>query len=432
MAVKRSGVSGDAWHETFERYRILDKVAEQGFADITADEMRVFREPRLMSKIDHEQQLPEIFRENKLSILTLSRKAFRIGKFDIFQNLPEWQLPGKDVETLPFPANLETLDFNNITGEPGVINTAYATEMLHNFTEQELVLTVSGRMTSGDFDYSVDTFDAQPQQIHVSKAQIEIDAAYEGDKGFYIFEVKNHMSKDFNMRQLYYPFRTWQERIKKPTNTVFLTLSNDVFDLYQYQFENVKDFSSGNLVKHKRYMLSHSDPKAVDLVQEAKKSVGAKPRTKETFPQANDFARVVDLVSFLLESPRSVDDLTNNYAFDPRQSDYYYVAARDLGLATSVKGADNVEYRQATPLAAEIFAKGYKEKFQALAELLLGIDTVAQLYLNTMTTGSLPSSEEATQILANSPDSQGISGNTIERRAQTALSWTKWLQAIAS
>ena len=431
MAAKRSGVSGDAWHDTFERYQILDKVAEQGYADITADEMRVFREPRLMSKIDHQEQLPKIFSDNKLSILTLSRKAFRIGKFDIFENLPEWELPGKDVETLPFPTNLETLDFKNITGEPGVINTAYATEMLQRFTEQDLVLTVSGRMTSGDFNYTVNTFDSAPQAIQVSKAQIEIDAAYEGDKGFFIFEVKNHMSKDFNMRQLYYPFRTWQERIQKPTNTVFLTLSNDVFDLYQYQFENVTDFSSGSLIKHKRYMLSHTDPKESDLVAKAKKSIGAKPKTKETFPQANGFARVIDLVSFLLEAPRTVEDLTNNYAFDPRQSDYYYVAARYLGLATSAQGDGGVQYRQATPLAREIFSKGYKEKTQALAELLLGIDTVAQLYLQTVISGSLPNGEEATRIFAASSDSQGISGDTISRRAQVALSWVKWLRAIA-
>jgi hypothetical protein len=435
MAEKPESITNKAWNGAFEKYNILERVKNDGYADITADQMRVFREPRLMSKVDHSQNLPQAFKENKLSILTLSTSEFRIGHFDIFQSLPEWKLPGNEVETLPFPPNLETLDFTNLTGEPGVINTAYATEMLHTFCEQELVLTVSGRMRTSDFTYSVNTTQGEPQSIRVNRAQMEIDAAYEGDKNFFIFEVKNHMARDFNLRQLYYPYRTWQDRIKKKTNPVFLTFSNDVFDLYEYGFETITDFSSASLVKHKRYMLTHTQPKVEQLVESAKRGAAAKGKTTRssttTFPQADDFERIVDLVAYLLEAPRTTDDLTSNYDFDPRQSDYYFNAAKYLGLSTIQETEDGTAYLVATDEAAKIFAMPYQEKYSALADLVLGIQTVANLYLELLKTGSKPSPSHAEELFANSPDSRGLSGTTLRRRATTALSWANWAYQIS-
>jgi hypothetical protein len=385
-----------------------------------------------MSKVDHSFNLPEVFQKNKLSILTLSTSAFRIGHFDIFQPLPEWKLPGDEVQTLPFPSNLETLDFKNLTGEPGVINTAYATDMLEIFCEQEIVLTVSGRMRTSDFAYSVNTLKGNPQTIQVNRAQMEIDAAFEGDKNFFIFEVKNHLSTDFNMRQLYYPYRTWQDRIKKKTNPVFLTFSNDVFDLYEFGFDNIADFSSASLVKHKRYMLSHTSPKQESFVKFAKNGVGAKPKASITFPQADDFQRVVDLVSYLLEAPRTVEDLASNYDFDPRQSDYYFNAAKYLGLAENLRGSDGTEYRVASANAERIFQLPYSEKYTALGELVLSIDTVATLFLEQLKSGKKPSHDFATDYFTQSADSHKLSGLTLGRRATTALSWAAWAIAISS
>jgi len=432
MAEKHVSITNKAWNGAFEKYNIIERVNNYGFADITADEMRVFREPRLMSKVDHSFNLPEVFQKNKLSILTLSTSAFRIGHFDIFQPLPEWKLPGDEVQTLPFPSNLETLDFKNLTGEPGVINTAYATDMLEIFCEQALVLTVSGRMRTSDFEYSVNTLEGKPQSIQVKRAQMEIDAAFEGAKNFYIFEVKNHLSTDFNMRQLYYPYRTWQDRIKKRTNPVFLTFSNDVFDLFEFGFENIADFSSGSLVKHKRYMLSHSNPKREVFVKFAKDGVGATSKATVTFPQADDFQRVIDLVAYLIEAPRTVDDLAANYDFDPRQSDYYFNAAKYLGLAENLSGDDGTEYRVASPLAEKIFALHYAEKYTALGELVLGIDTVASLFLEHLKSGKKPAHKIAEDYFTQSSDSRKLSGLTLGRRATTALSWASWAVAISS
>lgn len=433
--------SNQAWLEAFDKYRVIEEVDKNGYIDLTADQLRVFREPRLMAKIDHSENLPTAFKDSGLTILTLNNSTYRLGPYDIFQPLPEWKTPTTDVKVLPFPSELQTLDFQNLTGEPGIINTANATDMLHDLTGEEVLLTVAGRMRTGVFDFTVDTKNSQQQLIPVAKAQMEIDAGYEGAEKFYIFEVKNHASTNFNFRQLYYPFRTWHQKINKPIVPVFLTLSNDVFDFYEFGFGDINDWSSAELTKHTRYMLTHTHPSKKDLVGEAKRGQSEQERNRANlegipFPQADSFERVIDLVSILIENPKSVEDLATHYGFDPRQSDYYYNAAQYLGLATSEEDPETkTQFRTATKKAIDIFAKPYKEKYEALAGEILRIETMSKIYLSWLNSGAKPDGDYVFRTFKDSSDSDKASGeklsdSTIDRRKQTILSWVTWLVGI--
>ena len=420
-----------AWEAAFERHNVIRRVSDFGFADVTAKELSEFREPRLMGKIDHEEGLPKVFKTNRLSILTLTNSSYRVGPFKTFQELPDWRMPDAEMEMLDFPSDLETLDFKNLTGEPGVINAANASDMLSTFCRQDVRLTVSGRMRTPEFSYRVNTHDGGSQELTVSKAQIEIDAGYEGKDAFFVFEVKNHSAKNFNLRQLYYPYRTWTARIRKDVVPVFLTLSNDVFDFYQFAFADASNYSSASLVRHKRYMLKHANPETRELVDLAKRGVGVRINQEIPFLQADKVEKVIDLVGVLLDSPQTAEELATYYGFDPRQSDYYFNAARLLGLAISEKTEDGVSIRSASPLAQEVFSKPYREKYLALAKLVLGVDSVAKTYLEWVTKSSKPSKADVERILANSTDSEGISGSTITRRAQTVLAWAGWVVNLA-
>lgn len=425
-----------AWEKAFDTYDVVNLVEKYGYIDLTANELRQFREPRHMGKIDHEENLPQVFKESGLSILTLTNSSYRLGPFKIFQTLPKWQMPSRDVKTLTFPPDLETLDFQNLTGEPGVINAAYATNMLKEFCGEDLLLTVSGRMRTGDFDFFVETKKGTNQDVSVSKAQIEIDAGYEGREKFYIFEVKNHSSKNFNFRQLYYPFRVWSQRINKPVVPIFLTLSNDVFDLYQFELEDRDNFSSGVMTKHQRYMLTHSHIQEKELVELAKKgrAQANKLKVREAeipFPQADSLGRVIDLVSILIDKPRSVNELATYFGFEPRQSDYYYNAAKLLGLATSFRDPISLlEMRHATPKAIEIFSKPYREKYLAIAAEVLRIESISEVFLNWVTNGIQPSLEQVIHVVSSSEDANHYSESTIKRRSRTIKSWSSWVYGL--
>jgi hypothetical protein len=426
-----------AWAKAVDKYQILERVQKDGFADVSATELKVFREPRHMGKIDHEENLPEVFSENNLTILTLSNSSYRVGQFEIFQKLPAWEVPGDEVETISFPIDLETLDIDNLTSEPSVLNAAYSSQMLQNFCEEDLILTVSGRMRTGIFDFDVDVKSGGKQSLKVSNAQMEIDAGYEGKKNFYIFEAKNHSAKNFNLRQIYYPTRSWSQKIKKPVVPIFLTHSNDVFDLYQFAFENARVLSSAHLASHRRFMLAHKSPETKDLFEIAKKvkesSPAPSPEQNATpFPQADNFEKVVDLVGILLEEPRSADDITTHFAFDPRQSDYYFNAAKYLGLASSSKDEEGIlELRRATPEAERIFKLPYKEKYTAIAGKVLEILPLAEAYDIFVREKRKPTIQEIASSMKNYPPTSNLADSTLKRRAQTLSSWMDWLKDIS-
>jgi hypothetical protein len=425
-----------AWAKAVDKYQILDRVQKNGFADVSASQLKVFREPRHMGKIDHEENLPEVFSENNLTILTLSNSSYRVGQFEIFQKLPAWEVPGDEVETISFPIDLETLDIANLTSEPSVMNAAYSSKMLQNFCGEDLVLTVSGRMRTGVFDFDVDVKTGGKQSLKVSNAQMEIDAGYEGKNKFYIFEAKNHSAKNFNLRQIYYPTRSWSQKIKKPVVPIFLTHSNDVFDLYQFAFENERVLSSAHLASHRRFMLSHKSPETKDLFEIAKRVKESSPspnpeQSSTPFPQADNFEKVVDLVGILLEEPRSADDITTHFAFDPRQSDYYFNAAKYLGLAYSSKDEEGIlELRRATPEAERIFKLPYKEKYTALAGKILEILPLAEAYEFLLKEKSKPSLQQIVDSMSYYPPTANLAESTKRRRAQTLISWADWLAQI--
>jgi len=50
------------------------------------------------------------------------------------------------------------------------------------------------------------------------------------------------------------------------------------------------------------------------------------------FPQADSFRRIINLCELLNKSYLTKNEITANYYFDPRQSNYYTDAGRYLGL----------------------------------------------------------------------------------------------------
>ena len=70
-----------AWDGLFRKYSILDKIHADGKVVVSAAQIKEFREPRLMAKIDHSINRPHLFAENNLSILPISRGDYVISNF---------------------------------------------------------------------------------------------------------------------------------------------------------------------------------------------------------------------------------------------------------------------------------------------------------------------------------------------------------------
>ncbi len=437
--MSRTNANDLAWEKAFLTLDLLPAIRSQGWVDVTARDLRQFREPRLMAKIDYSNNRPEIFRSEGVNILALSSAHYRIGKFKIFQDLPDVSLTQKVVERVELPPGIQSLAFMGLTSESAVVTSAFAAGILEKFCGEELLLTSFGRMRTPQFDFSISGLQGEKYKLEVDSATIEIDAAFENSQAFHILEVKNHRPADFNIRQLYYPYRTWNTRIQKPVESVFVTYSNDVFDLFKISFTDPLDFSSSVIGEHKRFMVAEGTIRLQDLEEVAHRKSqsgiwNTGYRNKIPFPQADSFARVVDLVSLLLDQPMSLGELTEHYGFDSRQSDYYYNAARYLGLATSTRDdVMEVEVREPTPEARRIFSMPYREKFLALAELVLSIQPINQAFSFSTTKSEIATAQSIQEIFGKSSEARdlGYSASTIKRRSQTITAWVNWLTSLA-
>lgn len=412
-----------AWEAIFEEYRILDRLAKNDRVSISSMEINEFREARLMTKFDHRSQLPELFVEHKLSILPTSRGTYEIGAFETFCDFNK-----EDVEIVPvnFPTFLESIDYKDITSESIAINCAFISKILHDFTgEENLFPTVSGRMSSSLFDFAINS-KQKTFRINVENSQIEIDGGFEGDNSLNLIEAKNYISDDFLIRQLYYPYRLWSDKIVKRVRPIFLTYSNGIFDLREYEFTNPELYNSIRLLQHKKYALQERDIN-IENIQNISDNVQVTKEPELPFPQADSFERVINLCELLKQKGFiSKEDITHNYDFDHRQTDYYSNAAKYLGL---IEG--RCENQQIgctlTQDGIRIFNLPIVERQLEFVRLILSraaFKNTLKLYFDK---GDVPTKDEVIEIMKDARLYNIDSEQTYRRRASTVISWINWI-----
>lgn len=209
-----------AWNVLFERHRILEMVQTHGTFKISSKEINEIKEARLMAKFDHSAQLPEVFQENNLSILPITRGEYLIGSFQT--HLKVAYPPVKPV-LVEIP-ELQTLDCQDLYSEASALLFAYNSGIIqHVLGSDKVAFTVNGRMSSGCFNFEISDSMVNGNRIHISieNSQVEIDAGYESQDAFCICEAKNIAADELLVRQLYYPYRLWKNKIDKPVIPLF-------------------------------------------------------------------------------------------------------------------------------------------------------------------------------------------------------------------
>ena len=320
-----------AWKILFERHNIVARVSTNGFFKIKASEINHVKEARLMAKFDQSIQLPEIFQHNNLSILPISRGEYIIGNFETHEKVI-YQKSKPKMVSIP---NLETLDYTNLYSEASALLFAYNSGIIKDIVNsKDIYYTVNGRMSSGCFDYYINSKGGS-QKIIVQNAQVEIDGGYEFDDGFCIIEAKNIAIEEILIRQLYYPYRLWTGKISKPVIPLLMIYSNDVFHFFQYNFVEINNYNSLKLVSYKSYTFANESitlEEIIDVWKNTKYFI----EPKVTFPQADSFSRIIDLLSILYEHELTREEVTIQYEFDLRQTDYYITACVYLGLVERI------------------------------------------------------------------------------------------------
>jgi len=201
----------ELWKEIFDDYNILEEISKNNYFIITADQIRNYKEPRLMAKFDFSSQLPNVFKENKLGILPIKNGEYIIGKFDLFYNLSKTNYDKVEIKNIKLPSFIETINPDNIYSESNALNVALLSGMLDDTFNEKLYETIQGKMRTNNFKFNISNKEVTTE-VEVNGAAIEIDGGYESETKVILVEAKNSMPKDFVIRQLYYPYRHWNNK----------------------------------------------------------------------------------------------------------------------------------------------------------------------------------------------------------------------------
>lgn len=426
-----SGV--EVWEHIFEQYPVLSAINSEGAFQITSAELNRISKPlygpdaRNLVKYDHKVSLPPAFRRHNLALLPVGRGDFLIGPYKIYAPLPD-----KDfvpVRTLEHGDQFESLQ--RISSENDALMVAYYGGAVSRTLSEPVQYTGGGKLGGPAFDMRVGTSQKHrvTQEISVKKGvSIEIDALYEGASLIAAFEAKMKSAVDFNIRQLYYPYRALSVNHNKPVRTVFLTYSNEIFDLREFTFAEPENMSSFRQLSRFRFTREKTRVTPENLQELSKSLSNSEPAPGQyPFPQADSMERVLNLVEMLLENSLTKRQISEAFGFHERQADYYANAAGYLGLATRLDKGLWV----ATTDAKRVFGLPFRERNIEICGLILRQKVFRSALDQTLDSGRALTKTAIEGILARTNQASTIAGSTLPRRVSTVLGWVRWMQALA-
>lgn len=424
----------DYWKEIIHDYDIINKIDRNGQFIITANEIKKYKEPRLMAKWDSNDSLPGILKENKINILPISRNAYVMGKFNLYEPLPPLNEHVKNMSSVTIPS-FETIDINNISSEANAINVLVISEIMDEFLELEYgdksVGTFNGRMGTGIFNFQVNTHQGTKESILVNNAQCEIDGGFENNKSVIIMEAKNVVHPDFHIRQLYYPYRLWLQRVNKPIRLIFSVYSNQIYRLFEYEFEDPNNYSSIILKKQKNYSFQDTNismDEIVDVWKHTKPvysdNMCIKSECTATFIQADTFDRVISLMENLHIEPLSPDEIAELMQFVKRQADYYFNAGKYLEIFERGISDEGQVIIKLTKTGNNIMKLRYKERILKLLEQIFKHSIFHDLFEIIINTGEIPNKQFTITTMKNL---NVTTESLLERRSSTVRSWLEWI-----
>jgi hypothetical protein len=420
-----SGTKNDvAWEKIFLKYNVLNQIKDDGFFEIKSKQINDFRESRLMTKFDHLINRPTIFKNNKLSILPNSRSSYVIGNFQTHEPISYLDQKPKSVESLDY----ESIEHTNLYSENSSLLYAFNSGIISDLVGEDVAFTLAGRMSSKKFDFEINNSSSgELFPIDVQNSQIEIDAGFESDSSLILVEAKNTQVDDFLVRQIYYPYRLWENRVDKNIVNVFMTYSNDIFSFFLYEFKNKREYNSLELIKQVNYIIA---PENIELnnVEEIFENVTICQEPDVPFPQADKFERVVDLLGLLYEYELTRDVITANYEFDSRQTNYYTDAGRYLGLIDKYKDGITGEITYfLTDVGRSILKEKYNRKYLLLVEKILEHDIFNKIFEISLDKGEIPDISKIVETMYDLNMGDRYVHSVLERRARTIKGWINWI-----
>lgn len=250
--------SNESWSKIFKDYNIFAHDFDRTPFPIIAGQIKRAcqdftevgqKEVRILCKQDSRENRPEVFVERGLFLLPTKNGEYVIVKGEGYVDIPEIETT-KEIYVSQLDFQLDTSLVGN--SEMQHLDFAYAASLIRTFMDDNsLVLTIRGRKYTPQFSFKVG-----PHLINVRSVQTEVDAGYEGRTQVVLVEAKSSSARNVIIRQLYYPFRQWQNCTEKQVVTLFFQKSGDTYSIWNFRFNDIEIYNSIELVNSGKFRIT--------------------------------------------------------------------------------------------------------------------------------------------------------------------------------
>lgn len=316
------------------------------------------------------------------------------------------------------------------------INYAEAYGFIEDFIgDGTLTPTVSGRHGGGDWEYKIPLKKGGLLSLNSGRPQIEVDGGYESKHSLILIEAKSRLVGEFCLRQLYFPFRAWRERVTKPVRTIFLAISGNDYFFYEFSFPDPLIFD-GRLIRATHYIVD-ADAISRNELHALWRSAQPEEDLEIPFPQANSIETVLDVILQIAASDKSGTTISNSdlakiYGFAGRQGSYYGNTAAYFGFAkrSHVNGKKKTTnyYYSLTEKGDRYVAQSARGRRLSFFRALMNRPVFYHGYKDQLETGVIPSKNKVMRLITIYRPELGP--GTVSRRADTIISWFRWIDRL--
>ena len=379
----------------------------------SADFKALGQEPRLMTKFDARGARPEALRENGLFLLPETNGSYLLLREDGYCDLPA--IKSADVHEFEAKFPFPLVSLRDATSEMSQLDRLFQCKLIEQIIgTDEIFATIRGRRFAPHFDYRV----GELGEFSARGIQYEVDQGYETRDEIILFEAKNTTPQDFLIRQIYFPFRVYWNRFGKRVRLFFFNYNgtSGINSFHEYRFADPQQYRSIEICNSQHFRVRFPADAPRTLGDWLKLTPAIATNGNWEVPQADDFAKIID---FPLQIAAGCNDsglIAGAFDFSERQSSYYRRAAEQMGLIQGYNLTD--EGRSYIEMSAG-------ERQEKMIALLLKQPVIRHAIESALNgDGTIDRAAVAASIDKYSL----LSGDTINRRAISVISWLRWLE----
>jgi len=189
-------------------------------------------EPRLLCKMDSDKSRPKIFIDNNICILSIKNGTYVLLKENIY-------IPLIKHDCVP---NIIHKKNNSLILDIGKSETSMLDKLYYNYILDDIIgeKINQGPLLGGRHRCNFNTI-VGSTNIAIEGSQYETDGCYETDNYVCIVEAKAIECNDFNIRQLYYPYREVYKKVGDKKKIICLFIYKDKknkIHIYKFKWNN--------------------------------------------------------------------------------------------------------------------------------------------------------------------------------------------------